>query len=102
MTAFTPANLPNGVGTIEELVAWGVSALSQINDGTQIQTAEGRAEPVASCQTYRFPFLLTNQQRLICVTYLPLTAGWRSSGKLWNNGVGEISTLALPIEYTTN
>lgn len=102
MSAFTPANLPSGVGTVEELVAWGVSALAQINDNNLVQTAAGQIEPVVSAQTFRFPFIETNQQRLICIAYLPLTANWRSGGKLWNNGIGEISNLPLPADFTTN
>lgn len=102
MTAFVPANLPSGVGSIEELVAWGVSALAQVNTGTLIQTSAGQTEPVCAAQTFRFPFLETNQERLICIAYLPLTANWRSGGKLWNTGIGEISSIALPADYTTN
>jgi hypothetical protein len=102
MSAFTPANLPSGVGTVEELVAWGVSALAQINDGLLIQTSAGQTEPVAQAQTFRFPFITTAPQRLICVAYLPLVENWRSGGKLWDKGIGEISNIALPPEYTTN
>jgi len=102
MTTFVPANLPSGVGTVEELVAWGVSALAQINNAELIQTSAGQTEPVAAAQTFRFPFVTTFPERLICVSYLPLTVNWRSSGKLWNSGIGEISNIALPPEYTTN
>lgn len=102
MTAFVPANLPSGVGTVEELVAWGGSVLAQVNAATQIQTSAGQTEPVCAVQTFRFPFLTVAPERLIVVAYLPLTAGWRTGGKLWNQGVAEISVTAIPTEYTTN
>jgi hypothetical protein len=102
MSVFTPANLPSGIGSLEELVAWGVSALAQVNNGVLIQTSAGQTEPVAQAQTYRFPYLTTAPERLICVAYLPLTENWRSAGKLWDKGIGEISSIALPPEYTTN
>jgi hypothetical protein len=102
VTQFVPANLPSGVGTVEELVAWGISALAQMNSGVLLQTTPGQTEPVSSAQTYRFPFLETNQERLICLAYLPLTADWRTGGKIWNSGIGEISNTALPPGFTTN
>jgi len=102
MTTFTPGNIPSAVNTIEELVAWGMSGLAEINPNVLVTTSAGTAEPVAQVQTFRFPNQLTNPERLICVAYLPLVANWRSQGKIWSNGIAEISTTALPTTFTAN
>lgn len=102
MTAFVPANIPSSVTTLEELAAWSVSALAEINPTSTIQTAAGSIERTVQAQTFEFRSQSTNPERLILVAYLPLTASWRSGGKYWGNGIGELSTTALPAGYTVN
>lgn len=102
MTAFVPANIPSSVTTLEELAAWSVSALAEINPTASIQTSAGSVERTVQAQTFEFRNQTTNPERLILVAYLPLSASWRSSGKYWGNGIAEISTTALPAGYTTN
>lgn len=102
MTAFTPANIPSNVNTLEELAVWAVSALAEINPTASITTAPGIAETVVSAYPFTFRNQPTNPERMVLVAYLPLVPGWRSVGKLFSNGVSEISTTALPSSYTTN
>jgi len=102
MTAFTTANIPSSVTTLEELAAWSISALSEINPSVTVQTSAGSVERAVQAQTFEFRNQLTNPERLILVAYLPLTANWRSAGKYWGNGIAELSTTALPAGYTAN
>lgn len=102
MTAFTPTNIPSSVTTLEELAAWSISALAEINPLVTIQTTAGSVERAVQAQTFEFRNQATNPERLILVAYLPLTANWRSNGKYWGNGLGELSTTALPAGYTSN
>ena len=102
MTAFSTANIPSNVDTLEELAAWACSALAEVNGSEQIQTAAGSVEPVATVQTFNFVAEDTNPERLVCVLYLPLSQDWRSQGKIWSNGINEISATALPAGYTAN
>lgn len=102
MTAFVPANIPSNVNTLEELAAWSCAALAEINNTAEIATGPGQLEPVVTMQTFRYANQATNPERLICVMYLPLLPGWRSLGKLFHAGVGEISGAALPVAYTVN
>jgi hypothetical protein len=99
MTAFSPQNLPPGVDTVEKLVFWGVSILSELNFSETVQTSAGNSEPAASAQTYRFPYVSVNPERLILTSYLPLTKGWRAVPKLWVGGVAELSQQAIPSGY---
>lgn len=99
---FVPSNIPSEVNTVEELAAWCVSALAEANNTATIQTGPGQAEPVATVQTFNYVNQATDPERLICVLYLPLKTGWRSAGKLFHAGVKEISSVALPVAFTTN
>ena len=102
MTAFTTANIPSNVNTLEELAVWAISALAEINPTATITTAPGTAETIVSAYPFTFRNQPTNPERMVLVAYLPLVPGWRSVGKLFSNGVSEISTTALPASYTTN
>ena len=102
MTAFSPSNIPSNVSTLEELLVWAASALAEVNPNVTIQTTQSTAEPVVSAQTFRFENQATNPERFIVVAYLPLTGNWRSAGKIWSAGIGEISAAALPAGYTAN
>ena len=101
MTAFTASNIPSTVNTLEELAVWVISALAEINPGATITTAPGAAEVVFSAYPFTFRNQATSPERMVLVAYLPLNPGWRSVGKLFSNGVAEVSTAALPISYTT-
>jgi hypothetical protein len=102
MTAFAPANIPSSVTTLEEVAAWAISALAEINPAVTIQTSAGSVERAVQAQTFEFRNQATNPERLILVAYLPLSASWRSSGKYWGNGIVELSTAPLPSGYTSN
>lgn len=102
MTAFTPSNIPSNVNTLEELAAWVGCALAEINPSATLIIGNGQATRVANAQTAFFEQQATNPERLIIALYLPLVAGWRGQGKIWSNGVAEISTTTLPTHYTAN
>lgn len=102
MTAFTTANIPSNVNTLEELAVWAISALAEINPNATLITAPSQAENVVSAYPFTFKNQTTSPERMVLVAYLPLVTGWRSVGKLFSNGVSEISTTALPANYTTN
>jgi hypothetical protein len=102
MTAFTTANIPSNVNTLEELAVWAISALAEINPTASIVTAPGVSEVVFSAYPFTFRNQPTAPERMVLVAYLPLVPGWRSVGKLFANGVSEVSTTALPSSYTTN
>lgn len=102
MTTFSTSQIPSNVNTLEELLAWSASALAEINPNILVTVNQSNAEPVVQCQTFRFQFQQTNPERLVVIAYLPLAPNWRSQGKIWSNGIQEISTNALPVTYTTN
>lgn len=102
MTAFTTGNIPSNVNTLEELLVWCASALAEVNPSATVQTSPSTIEQAVTAQTYRFANQTTNPERFVVVAYVPLAAAWRGQGKIWSNGVSEISTTALPTGYTAN
>lgn len=102
MTTFASANIPSNVNTLEELAAWSCSALAEVNSDDQIVTSPGTVEQSVTAQTFRFPGQASSPERLVVVAYLPLTGDWRGQGKIWSNGISELSTAALPAGYTAN
>lgn len=101
MTAFSTSNIPSSVNTLEELAVWTISALAEINPTATIVTAPGVSEVIFSAYPFTFRNQPTSPERMVLVAYLPLNSGWRSVGKLFSNGVAEVSTTALPVSYTT-
>lgn len=102
MTAFSTANIPSNVGTVEEVLAWAASAIAEINPNVLIQANAGSTEPLCTVQTFRFPNQEVDPERLVIVAYLPLLPNWRSAGKAWSAGIKEVSQTALPAGFTSN
>jgi hypothetical protein len=101
MTAFAPANVPSSIDTLEKLAAWALSALAEINPSVTIQTTAGTVEKAVQTQTFDFRNQATSPERLVVTAFLPLSAGWRSNGKLFGR-VTELSSTPLPAAYTSN
>ncbi len=100
MTAFTSTNLPSTINTVEELMAWAACALAEINPNQLVAVSSAALEPAVQVQTFRFANQETSPERLVVIAYLPLVTNWRSQGKLWSNGVAELSSAALPAGFT--
>jgi hypothetical protein len=101
MTAFAPANIPSSIDTLEELAAWAISALAEVNPAVTIQTTAGTVEKAVQAQTFDFRNQASSPERLVLTAFLPLSAGWRSGGKLFSR-VTELSSAPLPAAYTAN
>lgn len=102
MSAFSPANIPSNVNTLEELAVWAFFALAELNPNVSVQAATGTVEPAISAQIVRLPNQTTDPERVVCVGYLPLNATWRGGGKIWSSGINELSQTALPVGFTSN
>jgi hypothetical protein len=100
MTAFTASAIPASVNTIEELFVWCASILTEINPTIQIQATSGTVEPVVQMETFRFASQDVDPQRAVVVGYIPLQPNWRGQGKIWSNGVKELSTNPIPAGYS--
>jgi hypothetical protein len=102
MSAFSPANIPSGVNTLEELFVWSGFALAELNPNINVQAASGTVEPAVSAQIVKLPNQATDPERVVLVGYIPLAPDWKSVGKIFTGGIKEFSQTVLPVGYTSN
>jgi hypothetical protein len=100
MTAFTAANIPSTVNTIEELFTWCGAILAELNPTSTVITGPGQASRAANLQTVFLEGQAVNPERCAVLVYVPLVPGWRGQGKLYSNGVAEMSANPIPTHYT--
>jgi hypothetical protein len=100
MTAFTTANIPSAITTIEQLMVWGASHLSVSQNATVRLTPTTDPQPVASVV---YGSDSTNQPKVSVVLYMPYdpAALLTSTGKGWLS-TQAVSTVALPSTWTSN
>lgn len=98
MVAFTSANLPSSVNTVEELVAWGNSVLEFCFPVATRVEGPGAAVRVASNGI--FTIEETNERILICRASLKLNTNFTATRGIWNS-VQEIGSAAIPTEFLT-
>lgn len=101
MVAFAPSNIPPSVGTVEELIVWAGSILAELTPSDTIQTDRNTLEPVATCQTFRFANEPGVKERVVVAAYVPLNTSWRGAGRFWEGGLGDLSSSAIPGNYST-
>lgn len=100
LVAFTPANVPASVDSVEKLATWSLSILAELHPQQTIQTNRNTLEPVATVQTFDFRNNLVDSERLVLAAYIPLVPTWRGAGRIWEEAVGDISDASIPLAYT--
>ena len=101
MTTFNTANLPASIDSVEKLAVWALSILAEINPNTTVQTGAFVVERVATVNPFFFQNEANTPDRVTCVAYLPLNLDWRGKGRLFEDGVSEVSTQPIPTHYLT-
>lgn len=98
MTAFTTADIPASVNTVEKLHAWTASILAELNPSLTAVEGPGEAVRAASATTFFIPNgPPTPETRYICRMSFLLEGDWRT-GKIWEN-INAFSTTAIPAAY---
>ena len=98
MTAFNPSQLPPEVNTVEKLVAWGTTVLSELYPDATVVETPGTGTPRA--QSGPFEVRSNSQQQWIMINRLTvdLSSTWRRTGKMWDD-VQPLGSLDIPAEY---
>jgi hypothetical protein len=99
MTAFTTANLPSNVNTVEKVAVWAAVVLRELNPNTPyLETELLRLQAATNVQVPIVDGSVRNVSRLA----IPLSGTYASAGgKLWTHAQ-ELSTTALLTTHTTN
>lgn len=98
MVAFVPADIPSNVNTVEKLVVWGNTILSDLYpDLTRVESA-GQAVRLVQSGPFLIEATTPSQWVIISRSSLSLPSNWRRNGKIWVN-VTDIGPSAIPPEY---
>lgn len=103
MVAFTKAQMPNSINTVEGVAAWAAAVLSATHVGVEVTEAPGFVEPVAMFQPipWRNPGNGNAGYRVICRASLEISPNFLNGAtKPWNN-VLILSNAAIPNDFTT-
>lgn len=102
MTAFTSADIPAGIDTLEELALWTQLTLYNLNKGIMYKEAEGSSIDSGLAPLVDFSIISTadGTQRAICRTSIELNDSWTADATLplWNFG-SPMSNAQIPVAY---
>jgi hypothetical protein len=101
MVAFTKADMPNDINTVEGVAAWASTVLSTLHLGVEVQEAVGILEPVAMSQPipWRNPTNGNAGHRYIVRASLELEPNYLDGSlKIWRN-VKTLSNAAIPAAF---
>lgn len=98
MTAFTSADLPPSINTVEKLIIWSTTLVSDLYRDTSVIEASGQAERVAQASPFLFTATDPSVWRYVSRISLELEPNWRRTGKVWQYAK-DIGTIAIPSDY---
>jgi hypothetical protein len=100
MAAFTTAQIPSAITSLEQLAVWASTHLALTQQASVKLTTSGEPQPVASVTFGSDAYL---QPKVSIVLYLPYdpTLLMTSTGKGWL-AAQAVSSVALPSTWTSN
>lgn len=100
MTAFTPADLPSGINTVEQVFLWSAMSLRTMNPTIGVLETPDVTQRV--CQVGHFDAADGTRRALVrhCIELDPIY-DFDNSQKLWRRAK-EVSQTALPAAYKVN
>jgi hypothetical protein len=98
MTAFSTADLPTTVNTVEKLLLWANTVLQHLNPDLTAVEETGRAELMMQSAPFFISAVSPAEWRVISRSSLRISADWQRVGKIWNHAA-EISTKPIPTEF---
>lgn len=100
MVAFTKAQMPNTINSVEGVVAWGTSVLTALHFQEEIQEVPGAVQKVAVSQVFPIDNQGAYELRYVGRCSLPVNQQFFGGGKIWER-VMPLSNASIPSEYTT-
>lgn len=98
MTAFSTADIPQSINTLEKLAVWTLTVLNDLYINTTAIEATGQAERCVVAGPYYVTAGDPQTWRYICRLSVPLAPTWRRSTKLWLS-TQDLGVLAIPADY---
>lgn len=98
MTAFSPADIPSSVNTVEELIVWGATILNELYPDVTVAESIGRTNRMVDCGPFYVDAATPPGWYTIGRFTLRMSSTWRQSGKPWSQ-VQELGQLPIPANY---
>ena len=98
MVAFSAADLPASINSVEKLSVWATTVLNNLHFQQTIQEAPGVIERVAVSQ----PFPITSTEpykwRYVGRVSVELSSNWQGNGKVWEHAQ-PLSASTIPLDF---
>lgn len=101
MVAFSKADLPDSINTVEKLELWAVTLLQHLNPTTTVIEAAGSTDRAVVSQPWFITADATPKWRVISRSSIEVNSNWQRGGKIWNFAV-ELSSATIPSEFKSN
>lgn len=98
MVAFAPSDLPASVTSVEELVIWGMSILSEQFPLNLVVESPGRPSRQVTCSPYFMSSADPAGWYVIARATLKINDSWRQTGQLFNHAL-PIGEAQIPAGY---
>ncbi len=98
MTAFSSADLPASVNSVEKLALWAATVLQHLNPSLTIIEESGKAELAAQSGPFFIAAANPPEWRVISRSSIAVAPTWQRTGKIWQHAI-DLSTTAIPAEF---
>jgi hypothetical protein len=99
MTAFSSADLPSSINTIEKLAVWVSMAMNNLNQQTSIQEIVNLNQPVAVSQIFEYTDGAVKKWRFVGRISVELSANWQQGAtKMWTHAQALTAT-TIPTDF---
>lgn len=98
MVAFSTADLPTTINTVEGLSAWCACILNNLHFQQTFEEAPGIVEKIAVSQN--FPVIVNGayEWRLVSRTSVKISADFQKTGKIWQHTI-PMSNASIPADF---
>lgn len=98
MTAFSTADLPASVNTVEKLAVWAMTVLQNLYPEMTTVEETGRAELQVQSAPFFIAAVSPPEWRVISRTSIRVSPDWQKSGKIWSHAL-DLGTKPTPPEF---
>ncbi len=101
MTAFSTADLPDGINTVEKLHLWSGTLLQHLNPELTVIEVGGSLDRAILSQPWFITAANPPNWRVITRSSIQVNSNWQRGGKLWNYAL-ELGSASIPSEFKSN
>lgn len=99
MVAFNAAtDLPSTVNTVEKLIVWSNSLMSDLFRDVAIVEGVNQTERVFNTNIFHITAVEPSEHRVITRASIAVSPNWRRVGKLWLTAT-DVGVVPIPAEY---